>query len=61
MKKTYLNCDASDLNLYYDPDHPLWHKRPDWMLSVARGGTRMHPSFAPLILNPSPMAHHGRG
>ena len=27
-------CDASDLNLYYDPDHPLWHKRPDWMLSV---------------------------
>ena len=27
-------CDASDLNLYYDPDHPLWHKRPDWMLAV---------------------------
>jgi len=27
-------CDASDLNLYYDPEHPLWHKRPDWMLSV---------------------------
>ena len=24
----------SPLNLYYDPEHPLWHKRPDWMLSV---------------------------
>ena len=21
---------ASDLNLYYDPRHPLWYKRPDW-------------------------------
>jgi Uma2 family endonuclease len=21
---------ASDLNLYYDPHHPLWCKRPDW-------------------------------
>jgi len=21
---------AGDLNLYYDPTHPLWHKRPDW-------------------------------
>jgi Uma2 family endonuclease len=21
---------ASDLNLYYDPHHPLWYKRPDW-------------------------------
>jgi Uma2 family endonuclease len=21
---------ASDLNLYYDVRHPLWHKRPDW-------------------------------
>jgi Uma2 family endonuclease len=21
-----------DLNLYYDLDHPLWHKRPDWFL-----------------------------
>lgn len=25
---------ASDLNLYYDPRHPLWHKRPDWFLVV---------------------------
>ncbi|MDB9336733.1 Uma2 family endonuclease [Nodularia spumigena] len=21
---------ASDLNLYYDPHHPQWYKRPDW-------------------------------
>jgi Uma2 family endonuclease len=21
---------AADLNLYYDPEHTLWHKRPDW-------------------------------
>jgi Uma2 family endonuclease len=25
---------ASDLNLYYDLSHPLWHKRPDWLLVV---------------------------
>ncbi len=23
---------ASDLNLYYDPEHLRWHKRPDWFL-----------------------------
>jgi Uma2 family endonuclease len=23
---------GTDLNLYYDPLHPLWHKRPDWFL-----------------------------
>lgn len=23
---------GSDLNLYYDVNHPLWHKRPDWFL-----------------------------
>ena len=23
-----------DLNLYYDIRHPLWHKRPDWFLSL---------------------------
>lgn len=29
------NCfTASDLNLYYDVNHPLWHKRPDWFLAV---------------------------
>jgi Uma2 family endonuclease len=21
---------ASDLNIYYDPNNPIWHKRPDW-------------------------------
>jgi Uma2 family endonuclease len=25
---------GTDLNLYYDEDHPLWHKRPDWFLAV---------------------------
>lgn len=29
------NCfTASDLNLYYDVRHSLWHKRPDWFLVV---------------------------
>ncbi len=23
---------GADLNLYYDTQHPLWHKRPDWFL-----------------------------
>ncbi|MDX2256947.1 MAG: Uma2 family endonuclease [Pseudanabaenaceae cyanobacterium bins.39] len=29
---------ASDLNLYYDPRHPQWYKRPDWfaILGVPR-------------------------
>ncbi|MDY6939854.1 MAG: Uma2 family endonuclease [Cyanobacteriota bacterium] len=29
---------AGDLNLYYDPKHPLWYKRPDWyaVLGVSR-------------------------
>jgi len=29
---------AADHNLYYDPRHPLWHKRPDWfaVLEVPR-------------------------
>ncbi|MBM3223381.1 MAG: Uma2 family endonuclease [Candidatus Tectomicrobia bacterium] len=29
---------ATDMNLYYDLDHPLWHKRPDWfaVLGVSR-------------------------
>lgn len=29
---------AADLNLYYDPRHTLWYKRPDWfaVLDVAR-------------------------
>ncbi|WP_448573601.1 Uma2 family endonuclease [Trichothermofontia sp.] len=25
---------GTDLNLYYDWRHPLWHKRPDWFLVV---------------------------
>jgi Uma2 family endonuclease len=25
---------GSDLNVYYDVQHPLWHKRPDWFLAV---------------------------
>jgi Uma2 family endonuclease len=25
---------ASDLNLYYDPRHPLWYKRPDWFAVI---------------------------
>lgn len=25
---------GTDLNLYYDVRHPLWHKRPDWFLVV---------------------------
>ena len=31
---------ASDLNVYYTLEHPLWHKRPDWFLAV--GVPRMH-------------------
>ncbi|MGB0563975.1 MAG: Uma2 family endonuclease, partial [Spirulinaceae cyanobacterium] len=30
---------AQDLNLYYDPRHTLWHKRPDWFLVL--GATRV--------------------
>lgn len=25
---------GTDINLYYAPDHPRWHKRPDWFLVV---------------------------
>jgi Uma2 family endonuclease len=25
---------GSRLNIYYDLEHPLWHKRPDWFLAV---------------------------
>ncbi len=25
---------ASDLNLYYDPRHPNWYKRPDWFAVI---------------------------
>ncbi|NET60621.1 MAG: Uma2 family endonuclease [Symploca sp. SIO2E6] len=25
---------AKDLNLYYDSEHPLWYKRPDWFLAL---------------------------
>lgn len=23
---------GTDINLYYEPRHPLWHKRPDWFV-----------------------------
>jgi len=32
--------NAFDLNLYYDPAHPQWYKRPDWFLVV--GTTRKY-------------------
>ena len=32
--------NAFDLNLYYDPNHTRWYKRPDWFLVV--GTTRMY-------------------
>jgi Uma2 family endonuclease len=32
--------NAFDLNLYYDPEHLLWYKRPDWFLVV--GVSRMY-------------------
>ncbi len=31
---------ASDLNIYYDVEHPQWHKRSDWFLAV--GVPRMY-------------------
>jgi Uma2 family endonuclease len=31
---------ATDLNLYYDVRHPLWHKRPDWFAVV--GGEKFY-------------------
>jgi Uma2 family endonuclease len=31
---------AADLNIYYDPNHPNWYKRPDWFLVV--GGTSLY-------------------
>ena len=35
------NCFiAKDLNLYYDPDHTQWYKRPDWFLVL--GVPRSH-------------------
>lgn len=27
---------ATDLNLYYDVDHPRWYKRPDWFLVLGK-------------------------
>jgi Uma2 family endonuclease len=31
---------AADLNIYYDPKHPNWYKRPDWFLVV--GGSSLY-------------------
>ena len=25
---------GTDLNVYYDLQHPLWHKRPDWFVAI---------------------------
>lgn len=25
---------GTDINVYYDSRHPIWHKRPDWFLAV---------------------------
>jgi Uma2 family endonuclease len=40
---------ASDLNLYYDPTHPRWYKRPDWFMvlgkSPAQSQAQMHLSY----------------
>lgn len=40
---------ASDLNLYYDPNHPRWYKRPDWFMvlgkSPAQTQSEMHLSY----------------
>ncbi|MGK7924083.1 MAG: Uma2 family endonuclease [Spirulina sp.] len=31
---------ASDLNLYYDREHPQWYKRPDWFLVLGARPSR---------------------
>ncbi|NET62180.1 MAG: Uma2 family endonuclease, partial [Symploca sp. SIO2E6] len=31
---------AKDLNLYYDPEHTLWYKRPDWFLALGAQRSR---------------------
>jgi Uma2 family endonuclease len=40
---------GTDLNLYYDVQHPLWHKRPDWFLVVGVSrlyeGTELRSSY----------------
>lgn len=40
---------AADLNVYFDPDNTLWHKRPDWfaVLGVSRlyHGTELRLSY----------------
>lgn len=40
---------ASDLNLYYDPNHPRWYKRPDWFMVLgkapAQSQAQMHLSY----------------
>ena len=36
---------AFNLNLYYDPEHTGWHKRPDWFLAV--GASRLYRGVVP--------------
>ncbi len=31
---------ATDLNLYYDVDHTLWYKRPDWFVVLGKSAAR---------------------
>ena len=41
---------AADLNLYYDVEHPRWHKRPDWF--VVLGVSRLYAEQECLRANP---------
>ncbi len=43
---------ASDLNLYYDPAHTLWHKRPDWVLVLGVPFLYKGPGWATQGINP---------
>ena len=36
---------ASDLNLYYDPRHTNWYKRPDWYMVVDLPKVTAHPEM----------------
>lgn len=36
---------AFNLNLYYDPEHTGWHKRPNWFLAV--GASRLYRGVVP--------------
>jgi Uma2 family endonuclease len=44
---------ASDLNLYYDPEHTLWHKRPDWVLVLGVPFLYKGPGWATKGIDPN--------